>query len=92
MKLFEKKNKDKSVGFWRHKMIPKKRLLNQFNSWNKCNDGTPNIFYCGEFPLKYIVSKSYTECANNIKFETQYMKEEVRNGQEITTDFKILVL
>ena len=70
----QKKNKKKSVGFWRHKMIPKKRLLNQFNSWTNFNDGTPKIFYCVEFPLKYIVSKSYTECANNTKFETQYMK------------------
>ena len=70
----QKKNKDKSVGFWRHKMIPKKRLLNQFNSWNDCNDGTPTMFCCEKYPLKYIVSKSYTECANNTKFETQYMK------------------
>ena len=70
----KKKNKDKSVGFWRHKMIPKKRLLNQFNFWNHFDNGTATTFYCGEFPLKYIVSKSYTECANNTKFETQYMK------------------
>ena len=60
--------------FLRHKMIPKKRLLNQFNSWSHCDDGTPTMFYCGKYPLKYIVSKSYTECANNTKFETQYMK------------------
>lgn len=81
----QKKNKKKSVGFW-HRMIPKKRLLNQFNSWDHFDDGTPTMFYCGKYPLKNIINTSYSMCANNTELgfkkngfngivKTQYMKE-----------------
>ena len=82
--IFKKKTKDKSVGFWRHKMIPKKRLLNQFNSWD--SDCNPSVICCEDYPLKSIIKTSYAKCANNTKsgfkengfdgiVETQYMKE-----------------
>jgi hypothetical protein len=86
--IIKKKNKEKSVGFWRHKMIPKKRLLNQFNSWD--GDFTPSVICCEYYPLKSIIKTSYTRCANNTKsgfkengfdgiVETQYMKD-TRHG------------
>ena len=71
----QKKNKKKSIEFFCRTMIPKKRLLVQFNSWDHFDDGTPTIFYCGKYPLKNIINTSYSKCANNTEFETQYMKE-----------------
>lgn len=88
-KTIQKKNKKKSVGFWRHKMIPKKKLLNQFGYLDYF-DGTPTILCCEKSPLKSIINTSYTKCANNTKsgfkengfdgiVETQYMKD-TRDG------------
>lgn len=63
----KKKRKKKSIDFWYSTMIPKKRLLNQFNG---------NYFLpLSSNPIK-IIENSYTECANNNNdiVKTQYMK------------------
>jgi len=72
----KKKRKKKSIDFWYSTMIPKKRLLNQFNG---------NYFLpLSSNPIK-IIENSYSECANNTKsvfkangfddiVKTQYMK------------------
>jgi len=39
------------------------------------DDGTPRILCCEKSPLKSIINTSYTKCANNTKFKTQYMKD-----------------
>ena len=81
----KKKTKKKQVGFWRHTMIPKKRLLYQFGYLAYFDDGTPRILCCEKSPLKSIIKTSYTKCANNTKsvfkangfddiVKTQYMK------------------
>jgi len=88
-KTIQKKNKGKSVGFWRYTTIPKKRLLNQFGYLGYF-DGTPIILGCEKSPLKSIINTSYIKCANNTKsgfkengfdgiVETQYMKD-TRHG------------
>ena len=68
----QKKNKKKSIEFFCRTMIPKERLLDQFNYWEHFDDGTPTIFIMENIHLKNIVSKSYSKCANNTEFETQY--------------------
>ena len=89
-KTIQKKNNKKQVGFWRHKTIPKKRLLHQFGYLDYFDDGTPRILCCEKSPLKSIIKTSYTKCANNTKsgfkengfdgiVETQYMKN-TRHG------------
>ena len=72
----KKKSKKKSIDFWYSTMIPKKRLLNQFNG--------KYFLPLSSNPIK-IIENSYTECANNTKsvfkangfddiVKTQYMK------------------